>query len=524
MTTGTRGSALFSIMAVNRFVEATRDSGYKGTGSAVSELVDNALQAGARKISITLEHPDNDSSNIKMSVWDNGCGMDPFTLRQALQFGGSSRFNDRNGIGRYGMGLPNSSLSQAKHVRVYSWKQEPKQKNGTPCVYSTYLDLDAITQGQMKCIPAPKLERNPPKSCVGKSGTLVVWSHCDRLDNRLISTLVRKLKDELGHRFRYYIWGGVQITVNSELIKAVDPLFFDNRSEYYGARQYGKELIYEVSTNPSNPEAPAGFVKVRFTELPVKRWRKLSNEDKRRMRISKGAGVSIVRAGREVDTGWFFMGSKRKENYDDWWRCEISFDPILDEAFGITHTKQQVRPSEYLSKILTPDLEAIARVLNSRARNAHQDVVIHASSLRPSTRIAIQREKLLPPLPSNPNIFGRAEMKRLSNSHRIMHSGSSSFEYQIVSTNVRSTTFFSFGLTNKLLVLALNKDHPFFRELGGLKDWGASQFQARLEALIELLLLSAVRSEASEKSQHGREIIENFRIRWSNILATYINR
>jgi hypothetical protein len=38
----------FSIVALDTFIQATRDSGYKGTGSAVAELVDNSLQAGNR--------------------------------------------------------------------------------------------------------------------------------------------------------------------------------------------------------------------------------------------------------------------------------------------------------------------------------------------------------------------------------------------------------------------------------------------------------------------------------------------
>jgi hypothetical protein len=37
-----------SIIAVDKFIQATRDSGYKGTASAISELVDNAIQARAR--------------------------------------------------------------------------------------------------------------------------------------------------------------------------------------------------------------------------------------------------------------------------------------------------------------------------------------------------------------------------------------------------------------------------------------------------------------------------------------------
>ena len=86
--------------------------------------------------------------------------------------------------------------------------------------------------------------------------------------------------------------------------------------------------------------------------LPVEEWCSLSNEEKNAHGISKGAGVSVVRGGREIDCGWYFMGSKRKENYDDWWRCEISFSPELDELFGVTHTKQKIYPNEMLESIL----------------------------------------------------------------------------------------------------------------------------------------------------------------------------
>ena len=91
-------------------------------------------------------------------------------------------------------------------------------------------------------------------------------------------------------------------------------------------------------------------------------------KEKREIGISNAAGVSIVRSNREIDYGWHFMGSKRKENYDDWWRCEIKFDPNLDELFGITHTKQQISPSDYLKEILNPELELIAKTLNARGK------------------------------------------------------------------------------------------------------------------------------------------------------------
>src|SRR5438105_1647036 len=136
-----------SIIALDKFILATRDSGYKGTESAVAELVDNSLQAAAKLVSIGIAILDETAANpLRLSVLDDGCGMDKKTLRQALRFGGSSRFNDRSGFGRYGMGLPNSSLSQARRVDVYSWRRPG-------AILYTYLDVDEIAKGTMSEVP-----------------------------------------------------------------------------------------------------------------------------------------------------------------------------------------------------------------------------------------------------------------------------------------------------------------------------------------------------------------------------------
>src|SRR5579884_33883 len=81
-----------SIIALDKFIQATRDSGYKGTASAISELVDNSIQAKATRIDLSVRAgtgaDDDDDLGMEVSVLDNGGGMDPFTLRQALRFGG----------------------------------------------------------------------------------------------------------------------------------------------------------------------------------------------------------------------------------------------------------------------------------------------------------------------------------------------------------------------------------------------------------------------------------------------------
>src|SRR5688572_4261079 len=170
-----------SIIALETFIQATRDSGYKGTASAISELVDNSIQAGATRIaiSVTATTSGEEDKAIEVSVLDNGCGMDPFTLRQALRFGGSTRFADRGGLGRYGMGLPNASLSQARRVTVFTWRQELQghsrkrgRRQSTPAsVYSSYLDVDEIARGEIDQVPSPTLVSPAPAPCTSPSGT-----------------------------------------------------------------------------------------------------------------------------------------------------------------------------------------------------------------------------------------------------------------------------------------------------------------------------------------------------------------
>ena len=283
---------------------------------------------------------------------------------------------------------------------------------------------------------------------------------------------------------------------------------------------FGEELRYEVRADPPNP-ANIGWVRVRFSELPVHEWHKLSNDEKRRIGVSKGAGVSVVRAGREVDYGWFFMGSKHRENYDDWWRCEIQFDPILDEVFGITHTKQQVRPQTTLIEALTPDLEATARVLNGRARKAHLSVKA-GERFSEAEHVANERNHLLRPLPNNANPKAKALMKDLERSHPALRRNSSEnvSHFRIVEEAVKDTCFFTYAYDGEKLVLVLNPDHPFYREMYRPLADSESPRDQQMRAKLELLLLAAARSEAA----NGKDQTPiRQRLEWSNTLAAFLN-
>lgn len=510
----------YSIVAVDKFIQATRDSGYKGTPSAIAELVDNSLQAGATKITVSMRIDENEEEHpIVLSVIDNGCGMDSPTLRSALRFGGSTRFNDRSGLGRYGMGLPNCSLSQAQRLTVHTWST----KEGR--VLTSYLDLEEIASGAMTEVPKPRRVSRPIFVNGYDSGTAVTWTRCDRLDNRRISTIARKLLLALGRRFRYYLWDGVSISVNGIPVEAVDPLYLHPKAMYSGAALFADEMVYEVAANP-NETGTTGIVRVRFSELPIDEWSKLSNNEKRLRGITKGAGVSIVRGGREVDYGWFFLGGKRRENYDDWWRCEIEFDPVLDEAFGITHTKQQIRPRPHLVEALSPDIESTARVLNSRVRKAHLRAKV-AVRFTVSEERASSRDDMLTPLPPTPRPRDKQVLgalgKTLSLPPASEENTSGSTKYRIIPTPLSETVFFNYARDKGRLILVLNPEHPFFKVVYKPLLESDDPRDVALRSQIDLLLLAAARTEALLADRDVLQLAEQLRNGWSDTLATFLN-
>jgi hypothetical protein len=508
-----------SIVALERFIEATRDSGYKGTQSAIAELVDNALQAAATKIVVLIE-PDantNDGS-LRIEVVDNGSGMDEDVLQQALRFGGSTRFNDRHGLGRYGMGLPNSSLSQARRVDVCTWRP----RSGA---VSSFLDVDAIAAGTMVAVPAPVRSSRPQLAIDHgfESGTSVVWSRCDRLDHRRPSTIAKKLRSVLGRVFRYFLWNGVTIEVNGEVVQAIDPLFLHKDSLTHDAQMYQAPLEYDLEVPLPDAQGEAvGKVVVTFSELPVERWHALSNDEKHRLGVLKAAGVSVVRADREIDYGWFFMGNKRRENYDDWWRCEIRFPPSLDEVFGITHTKQQLRPTAELLQVLSPDLEATAKALNRRVRQIHERLKI-AARVSDSEAAATSSDHLLPglrefrPSPATQQALASLE-KRHPRIAKQVASGDGQLQYALVEGDVGGTRFFRTYRRAGQLVLALNTDHPFYRRCYRVLVERTEPDLVALRQQLDLVLLAATRSEAAVGAAKSRRFLET----WSNTIATFL--
>ena len=507
----------YPIVALNRFIEATRDSGYKNTSAAVAELIDNSFEAEASVVQVVINEQNVGARReLEVIVSDNGDGMTPSTLRLALQFGGTTRFNSRLGVGRYGMGLPNSSLSQGRRVDVYSWKR-------AGLIWWSYLDVDEIAAGVIQNVPKPMRKCLTTVDCINESqhGTIVIWSKCDRLNHKKVKTLTAKLHAELGKIFRRQIYNGKTIKINGKIVQPVDPLFLHKGANPLGATQYGPTLKYEVQVPNTCSKARTATVSVTFSELPIEKWHNLSNDEKRIYGISKGAGVSVLRGNREIDYGWFFMGAKRKENYDDWWRCEVQFDTDLDELFGVTHTKQGIHPTEEILSILAPDMEHIAHDIHGRVRSRFLKLKTN-EVISPAQSLAASRDYLLEP-PSKELVKANNRYKYgITNTPKTnLRQLLPGLTYRIEHKAIREVSFFIPIVLNKEIVLILNEEHPFYQQVYTPVVETTSATKTFRQSL-EIMLFAAARAEYSVRGGIQKGWAAKYRESWSNILAAFL--
>ena len=386
----TNNQLSFSIIEPKMTVQAMRDSGYKSTTHALAELIDNSIESGATAIEIfgisRLDSVTGRYYTLKeLAVLDNGHGMDNITLRGSLRYGHGTR-RDRRGIGRFGLGLPNSSMSQARRADIWSWQ------SGVTNALHTVLSLDDVEHGASE-IPEPELRAIPnvyweaSRHGFGDSGTLVVWSDLDRVEWKRTSTTFKHTESLIGRLYRRFLATSSDrlhsedrrgdeigprrsiscipiedndgtIVVREEEIVEVrpnDPLYLmagTSCPEDFGpgpmfteldGSPFPVQLKYKGTEYELRVRASYARDHVRDSLAPDAAWPdQLKGGDAGRTPWGKHAaqnmGVSLMRAHREIqlDTTWISGNDPRER----WWTVEVDFPTALDEVFGVTNNKQ----------------------------------------------------------------------------------------------------------------------------------------------------------------------------------------
>ena len=193
---------------VSIFLESLRSIGYSFS-TAVADIVDNSIAANATKI--TIEGLPTHGTGPYLAILDNGCGMSPEELRQAMKYGSESCLRERkkNDLGRFGLGLKSSSFSQCRKVTVLS------KKDGILTCHEWDLDLIQernkwfmrnFSLDEVASLPlAKELESLP-------HGTLVLWRNIDMLSkkeraksDREFFNAVYALRTSLGRTYHRFI-------------------------------------------------------------------------------------------------------------------------------------------------------------------------------------------------------------------------------------------------------------------------------------------------------------------------------
>ena len=509
----------FGLMVPEAFVRGIRDLGYRSNGDAVAELIDNALQAHADRIDVLFGYEGTGSSKkpLQMAVVDNGHGMEPAMIRMAVMWGGTHRENDRDGLGRYGYGLPCSSVSLGRRFTVIS-------RVGGGVLHAVELDLDDITAGKYTdadgdiVVPAPKEADLPPfvANHIASafpdgwtSGTVILIEKLDRLEWATTQGMRDNLCRQFGvtyHKLR----GEAALYVDDQFVEPVDPLFLTPEFRLFDLDEDKAQRFDPVRIEVRDPDSGdyLGAVRLRYAWLPPS----FGSIDKGRDAVGLNAnarfsilkdyhGVIYSRNGRLIDvqtrTPWTSL-----INNDRYIRVEVEFSATLDELFGVTTSKQQVTVSPTIWNLLREaGLPKAIEQLRSKVKEAKAERRLKSLSPELGQRRLSERAM------SRTGALGDPQ-----NTNPQWDLGLRVSPYRIDFEHAAGAAFFRIDRNRGARTLHINTAHRFFEEI-----YQSPAATPMLRSALELLLFTLGDVILNEDGGGGPESTQRL-LAWSRRL------
>lgn len=359
------------LIEVDKALESMRDSGFDFFAAA-GEPIDNSVEANATWIRIEPKYSKDRKEITELAFADNGRGIDLAVLPQVLKMGFSTRYDQRKGLGRFGVGLKLAGLSLGRRIEVIT------KPAGEDKFYSAFLDLDLITKGQQKLIEAVEVDGWPEghadlmSDASGKPfahGTLVLWKKVDRLTGggsygTSLDSKFDELRKFIARVYRRFLDQGLVIDLAGKHVSLHDPMFQldDPRmiKQYAGRAQdqvkgkivqEGDLTIEGLPVHVSVAIAPAIFRNKSGDGGEVD----IDGRKIREFQINRdNAGrISIMRNGREIyyDIVPRILPSG-VDKIDRYIGIEVSFPAELDKYFQVRNVKRGAEPVSKLREEL----------------------------------------------------------------------------------------------------------------------------------------------------------------------------
>ena len=532
----------------SRLVESLRDTGYSYQ-AAFADIVDNSIAANATIVEIDISESIF-SNDVTVNFYDNGSGMGPEMLTEAMRYGSKKRTSPKS-LGKFGMGLKTASTAFCRKLTVIS------KCNGE---YSARCwDIDLIIKANKWLLKTPDLEEYSEQVSRlesvtnGGNGTIVIWESVDRLisasgsdySDQAIKQLTEDVREHLGATFGKFLigkkrfkspegkgegTGDVVININSEPLIGFNPT-----GTQLNSIEKDRVLIERTQHTVSsavNGSTVTGKFELNGYVLPNQN--KMNDAELESIRYSNDSqGFYIYREDRLIYGGGWPHRLFSQDSHLNLLRVELNFDHSLDEYFEIDIRKSKInlplKIRNDFRKFLAPwRNEAQTRYRGERpprpSPTPSPDNPVTNSSIHRESSIAIERQEKnissVRVLDSNleksilkiENRFGEIEISRagLACGTDVLVATTDSLENGMLWE-------IDFTDDNRTVVI-LNENHDFYRRF----YLSSSVGQASILAM-DSLFWSLAKGELNSTSQVAKDNFEELRFSLSNSLKRLAN-
>lgn len=487
-----------------RLIDSIRYSSHSFKTS-FGDLTDNSLDSGASEIFILAGKRDGE---LHVTVADNGCGMDPYKLQEALCLGmkNSSEETQSQRLGRFGLGLKTAAGFIGEKLTIYT-----KVKGGE-LIKAEHFYKEIMEKGWIaRILQSTSEDKAFFKSILKKSrsGTIIVINDL-RVEDGNIYQIKTSISSYIGRVFRYFLppkqrgeksatKSKVNIYIgsnmdNCEAIHGLDPLELH-------LCPHPTDLILD-----QNIEVKDGDTKRSFSlKLSILGGMKEDEHiDWNFPPSMKYQGIYYVRENREIEgatLGHHLWGDKGKHTSLNRIRMEIRYSG-MDDIFTLDHTKTHI---EEIRQDVADKVKEMVKsyiIKSSKETKSTQSKGVQAQCKKVGeVAAAVIRDRLntleLPPAEKfTRNKKNEEESKKgakKSTGEGRKHKGGNVKTIKKTSyCEFREGNFttagplFQYGKENEKLVITWNSSHPYYSKfvIGNTENLGAS------DAINENLLLS----------------------------------
>ncbi len=349
-----------------RLSESLRGIGYDFE-SAVADLVDNSVAAGANVVTVSLQF---DGENSWIGIGDDGSGMTAFGLSEAMRFGTRRKYG-QDDLGKFGLGLKTASISQCRQLSVYTRRARARN-----VISKLHLDLDEIALSDRWEVQTPPKDRvfEIAHDFLAKGpGTFVAWRNLDRIidldrpdsgwNRRRMNSNAVRLASHLGMVFHRFLEGEVagrrklSIFVNGVAVEPWNPFALGESTRQLSdifLPLSGTQLLLRRFVLPARSE----FSSHESFDLMAgpNKW-------------NRQQGLYVYRGNRMIQSGGW-SGLRAADEHTKLARVSLDFETSVDTNFMIDVSKMRVGIPPEVKSLMVQPVNELVQIADARYRSA----------------------------------------------------------------------------------------------------------------------------------------------------------